>query len=89
MPSNALHNPGLRIYAIEPNLRAAIPEVIGDCGIVVEENNPSALAKAISDLAADPQRRMDLGKRGQQRFEEHFSCQAYTVQLSDALGISS
>lgn len=67
----------------------AIPEVIGDCGIVVEENNPSALAKAISELASDPQRRAALGTKGQKRFEQYFSCQAYVAQVAAALGIKA
>lgn len=67
----------------------AIPEVIGDCGIVVEENNPSALAEAIAGLAADPQRRSSLSKKGLQRYERHYSCQAYAAQVADALGIET
>lgn len=67
----------------------AIPEVIGDCGVIVEENNPSAIAKAIKELAADPGRRAALGKKGHDRFEQHFSCKAYVAQLAAALGVSS
>ena len=65
----------------------AIPEVIGDCGIVVEENNPSALAQAIADLEADPLRRAALGKKGRSRFEQYFSCSSYVSQLAEALKI--
>jgi len=67
----------------------AIPEVISDCGVIVEENNPNLLAEAIKELAADPGRRETLGEKGRRRYEQHFSCKAYVAQLAAALGISS
>lgn len=65
----------------------AIPEVIADCGVVVEEGSPRALAHAIQALAADPDRRAAYVEKGLRRFHEEFSCPAYAAKLSVALGI--
>jgi glycosyltransferase involved in cell wall biosynthesis len=65
----------------------AIPEVIGDCGIVVEENNPTALAQAIQTLASDPDRRARYAKAGRERFEREYSASAYATKVAEALGL--
>lgn len=67
----------------------AIPEVIADCGIVVEENNPSALAQAIQALAGDPERRASYARAGLERFEREYSCHAYATKLAAALGLKA
>ena len=66
----------------------AIPEVVGDCGIVVEENNPGALAKAICTLAGDTQLRTAYSQRGLLRFQREFSHTAYAEKLAAALGLT-
>jgi len=65
----------------------AIPEVIGDCGIIVEENNPTALAQALQALALDPDRRAAYVRAGLDRFEREFSLRAYAAKLATALGL--
>src|SRR5207237_9338229 len=45
----------------------AIPEVIGDAGLVVPERDPAALASAISRVLTDPSLRGPLIERGRQR----------------------
>lgn len=65
----------------------AIPEVVGDCGIVVEENNSAALAKAIEELASDAGRRKACAKAGLERFRTEYSVQAYAKKLATALGL--
>ena len=67
----------------------AIPEVVGDCGLIVEENNPTALAKAICTLANDPELRAVCVERGLRRFEQEFSLQAYAARLAAALHLST
>lgn len=62
----------------------AIPEVVGDCGLIVEENNPTALAKAICTLANDPVLRATCVERGLRRFEQEFSHKAYAEKLAAA-----
>jgi glycosyltransferase involved in cell wall biosynthesis len=51
----------------------AIPEVIGDAGLVVPEGDVTALAEAIARLSVLPELRNDLGKRGRARVEAHYS----------------
>jgi len=50
----------------------ALPEVVGDAGIIVPAKNVDALAKGIETLLRDPQLRDTLGARGKQRIEENF-----------------
>ncbi len=40
--------------------------------VVVEPEDSTALAEAITDLARDPARREEMGKRGRRYVEEHF-----------------
>jgi glycosyltransferase involved in cell wall biosynthesis len=50
-----------------------IPNVIGDAGIVVPENNPAALARALDALQNNLARRQELSMRGRVRALENFS----------------
>ncbi len=67
----------------------AIPEVVGDCGLIVEENNPTALAKAICTLANDPLLRATYIERGLLHFEQEFSLKAYVARLAAALRLDA
>ncbi len=51
----------------------AIPEVIGDAGIVVPENSPKALAGAIADLAHSIDTRLELRARGIKRVASRYT----------------
>jgi glycosyltransferase involved in cell wall biosynthesis len=53
----------------------AIPEVIidGETGILVPPENPSALADAVNNLLGHPQMMKDMGARGRERVERHFT----------------
>lgn len=51
----------------------AIPEVIGDAGLVVPEGDVAALAGAIARLSASPELRHELSRRGRMRVEAHYS----------------
>jgi glycosyltransferase involved in cell wall biosynthesis len=53
----------------------ALPEVVGDAGILVPPRNHPALARAIIDLLDHPQRAAELGHRGYQRVLRHFTWQ--------------
>lgn len=43
---------------------SSLPEVVGDAGVMVPPEDVDALARAIGDLLADPERRALLGQRG-------------------------
>ncbi len=51
----------------------ALPDVIGDAGIVVPEDDPAALADALQRLADDASLRDELGAAGRRRVLEVFS----------------
>ena len=50
----------------------ALPEVVGDAGVVVPKQNPEALAAAIGALLDDPARRAVLGAAGLKRIHDKF-----------------
>lgn len=51
----------------------ALPEVVGDAGIMVPVKDSAAIAAAISDLLEHPEKREALGKAGRARILENFS----------------
>lgn len=65
----------------------AIPETVGDAGIVWEERDPRRFALALKRIFEDPVEARALGERGRARYEELFSASALErriVQLLDA-----
>jgi len=46
---------------------SSVPEVVGDCAILVEPRDPAALAAALEALANDAVRRSELARRGLER----------------------
>lgn len=53
-----------------------IASVVDDAGIVVEPGSAAALATALNELAGDPARRSDLGRRARERFLSEFTYEA-------------
>jgi glycosyltransferase involved in cell wall biosynthesis len=49
-----------------------IPEVLGDCGLLVPPDDPDALADALSALAEDAGLRASLGARARRRASAEF-----------------
>jgi glycosyltransferase involved in cell wall biosynthesis len=45
----------------------ALPDVVGDAGVLVPAGDPAALRDALRELAAHPGRRRELGERGRAR----------------------
>ena len=50
----------------------ALPEVVGDAGIIVPHSNPDALAKAIDGLLRDPAQREKMGHYARQYILDNF-----------------
>ncbi len=50
----------------------ALPEVVGDAGVLVPTEDPQALEQAIATLLENPERRAELGRAGRSRIEEKF-----------------
>jgi glycosyltransferase involved in cell wall biosynthesis len=63
---------------------SAIPELLRDAhtGLLVEENHPAALARALEALIASPARRRALGQAGQARVAEAFGLDASIEPLA-------
>ncbi len=53
----------------------ALPEVVGDAGVLVPPSDVDALAGAITDLLDHPNRAATLGRAGYQRVRKHFTWQ--------------
>ena len=58
---------GLPVVAFD---QGAIPEVLGDAGLLVTSRDPYVVADTIADLLADGARRADLAHRAQRRVTE-------------------
>jgi glycosyltransferase involved in cell wall biosynthesis len=63
----------------------AIPEVVGDAGLLFPENNPKLLADRISLLYHDTHLRRTLSLRGRVRVEHHYSAERVAQKLHQHL----
>lgn len=59
----------------------AIPEVIGDAGLIFPECEHVELAEAIGKLATDSELRRRLADMGAKRASTHFSCKVFAAKL--------
>lgn len=60
----------------------AIPEVVGDAGVLVPAGDAERLAAALGELFDDPARREQLGQAARRRVLEKFSWAAVAVQTA-------
>jgi glycosyltransferase involved in cell wall biosynthesis len=70
------------------------PEVLGDGkrGILIPPEDPEALAKALNDIASDPDLRKRLGQAGRSAVEDRFSIKAtaaFYINLYEELAASA
>ncbi|MFZ5819363.1 MAG: glycosyltransferase family 4 protein [Chloroflexota bacterium] len=72
------------VLAIDGVIREVV-EAAG-CGVFVPPGDPSALAEAIRELAADRERARQMGLAGRKYLEQHFSRAAIGEQLVKLLG---
>jgi glycosyltransferase involved in cell wall biosynthesis len=63
----------------------AHPEIIEDgvTGFLVEPNNPKELADRIEKILLDHDLAKSMGKRGRERYEEHFTLEKYCKKIED------
>jgi mannosyltransferase len=59
--------------------------VEGETGIVVDRQNPEALAQAMAQLAADAALRQRMGQRARERVVEEFGLQAQAERFAELL----
>ena len=62
----------------------ALPEVVGNAGVLVPPGDPTALEKAITDLLDHPERAAALGRRGYDRIQRHFTWRRAAQKTVDA-----
>ena len=70
---------------------SAIPELVrdGHTGLLVEENDPDALARALEALIGNPARRRALGLAGQARVMQTFGLDANVEPLARKFGLGA
>jgi len=61
----------------------ALPEVVGDAGLLVPPGQPGALARAIKDLLDHPDRAVEIGRAGYERVHRHFTWQRAAERTID------
>jgi glycosyltransferase involved in cell wall biosynthesis len=67
----------------------ALPEILGDCAVLVPPGDRDALAAALGDVLASPQRRERLAACGQARFQAEFSVARMIDELQDAYRVAA
>ncbi len=88
VPIEALHA-GVPIVAADID---GLRDVVGDAGVLVTPEDPSALGAALGRLAADPRRRAELGARGRARAAALFGVERLareTLSVYERLGLAS
>lgn len=60
----------------------ALPEVVGDAGVIVPAKNVDAMVNAIDSLLRDPARRQQLGDAGRQRIDDKFCWQVCAREMA-------
>lgn len=60
----------------------AIPEIVGDCGLLCQPDDFVSLHAALRRLALEPSLRNDLAEAGRARALEHFGLQRFADELS-------
>ena len=58
-----------------------IPEVVGECGLLVAEGDAVGVAQAMESLLGDEETARFLGAAGQRRVQERFSIEAHVAQV--------
>jgi len=61
----------------------ALPEVVGNCGLIVPTRDETAIARAIDDLLGDPAKREQLGRKARARIVSLFSWQVAAKDMVD------
>ena len=64
---------------------SAIPETVGDAGIVWAERNPYLLAESLHAVISDESLRQKLGAKGRRRYEQHFTNEKIEASFFSAM----
>jgi glycosyltransferase involved in cell wall biosynthesis len=61
----------------------ALPEVVGEAGVVVPAGDAASLQQAMAGLLVDPQRRATLAQAGREHVEAHYTWGAVAESLTN------
>lgn len=64
---------------------AAIPETVGESGIVLQDRNPELMAESINLLTKDEAMNVEFGIAGRRRYEDHFATSSIETKFLRAL----
>jgi glycosyltransferase involved in cell wall biosynthesis len=65
--------------------RTAVPETVGDGGLLVEKTDPTTFARALADVITDKELRQRLIEQGRKRYERHYAPRLLRRQFLDAV----
>jgi glycosyltransferase involved in cell wall biosynthesis len=65
---------------------SAVPDTVGDAGLVWEEPEPFLLAESLACVAREKDARAELVERGRRRYREHFANERIAERFLAALG---
>ena len=84
LPNVLVEAQSQRLACISTNI-SAIPELIEDGvnGLLIEPNDPAALAEALRAMADDPERRVQMGVAGEKKVRESFDHTRTNEKLTD------
>jgi glycosyltransferase involved in cell wall biosynthesis len=71
------------VLAIDGVIREVVEAA--QCGVFVQPGDASAMARAISSLAADPEKARAMGLRGRRYLEQHFNREQIAARLLEVL----
>jgi len=76
--------------AVVASKAGGLAEIVrhGETGLLVPRSDPSALASAVAELAAQPERRREMGRAGRTRVSTSFTWEHATLSLVEALSAS-
>ena len=74
---------GLPVVAFSDS--GGAPELLGESGVVVPYIDVNAMAAAVRDLLVDPDKRSDLGRRGQELIRGHFTWARFMDEFHEIL----
>lgn len=88
MPRSIIEAMMCELPVVATNIRGSREEVVnGKTGLLVEVNDPDALAAALSALAVDKKKRVKLGKAGRARALELYDERAVVARQIRSLGL--
>ncbi len=76
---------GRAVVAAAAGGGSALPEVLGDTGVLTPADDPEAFAAALAQLVADPDRRQALGIAARQRAVRLFSLERMGREYAEAI----